>query len=150
MTGSGDTIVVADVGNTRIKLAVVAEAGNGAGRALPTVGSRQDLLSREFRAANLEAWLGRVAPGASGAGNRATASHTTHAQSTGVEMANTRWMPRATSTPAGHQALGWSVHGGPPAARIFQSLIRRTSISNTTSAATSAATMNSCSRLWAA
>ena len=64
MTGSGDTIVVADVGNTRIKLAVVAEAGNGAGRALPTVTSRQDLLSREFRAANLEAWLGRVAPGA--------------------------------------------------------------------------------------
>lgn len=64
MTGFSDTIVVADVGNTRIKLAVVAEAGNGAGRALPTVGSRQDLLSREFRAANLEAWLGRVAPGA--------------------------------------------------------------------------------------
>lgn len=59
--GGGDTIVLADVGNTRIKLAVLAgAAGSGS---LPGVTSRQDLLSREFRPTNLEHWLGRVAAG---------------------------------------------------------------------------------------
>ena len=65
----GDTVVVADVGNTRIKLAVVedhesarAEEGGLPSR-LPTVGRRQDLMSRDFHAANLQSWLRLVAPG---------------------------------------------------------------------------------------
>ncbi|MFM7206286.1 MAG: type III pantothenate kinase [Planctomycetaceae bacterium] len=60
MTAAGETVVVADVGNTRIKLAVVA-AGL-AGR-LPAVALRQDLLSHEFRPANLRQWLDRAAAG---------------------------------------------------------------------------------------
>jgi type III pantothenate kinase len=52
---------VADVGNTRIKLAVVG-AGITATR-LPEVTLRQDLLSREFRPANLQQWLDRAAAG---------------------------------------------------------------------------------------
>ena len=65
----GDTVVVADVGNTRIKLAVVEdhesarEEEGGLPGKLPTVGRRQDLMSREFHAANLQAWLRLVAPG---------------------------------------------------------------------------------------
>jgi type III pantothenate kinase len=59
--GDGDTIVLADVGNTRIKLAVLAAAAGP--EALPGVTGRQDLLSREFRPSNLEHWLGRVAAG---------------------------------------------------------------------------------------
>ena len=65
----GDTVVVADVGNTRIKLAVVEDHGSGGAEEgglpwkLPTVGRRQDLMSREFHAANLQAWLRLVAPG---------------------------------------------------------------------------------------
>lgn len=59
----GDVVLVADVGNTRIKLAVVEDRGAGGERArLPTVVRRQDLMSREFRPRNLEAWLGSVAP----------------------------------------------------------------------------------------
>ncbi|MCE9629598.1 MAG: type III pantothenate kinase [Planctomycetia bacterium] len=62
MTASGDTIVVADVGNTRIKMAVVVnEPGQTA--AWPAVTGRQDLISREFRPSNLQRWLERVAPG---------------------------------------------------------------------------------------
>jgi type III pantothenate kinase len=61
------TVLVADVGNTRIKLAVVEDHedhGDVAGeRRLPRVGRRQDLLSRDFRPANLENWLAGVAPG---------------------------------------------------------------------------------------
>jgi type III pantothenate kinase len=58
------TVLVADVGNTRIKLALVEEHGGVAGgRRLPRVGRRQDLLSRDFRPANLENWLAGVAPG---------------------------------------------------------------------------------------
>jgi type III pantothenate kinase len=49
------------VGNTRIKLAMVA-AGAGPGR-LPRIVRRQDLLSRAFRSDNLETWLAGVAPG---------------------------------------------------------------------------------------
>lgn len=60
MTAAGDTFVVADVGNTRIKLAVVVA---GASAPLPAVAGRHDLLSREFRAANLRHWLDRFAPG---------------------------------------------------------------------------------------
>ena len=59
----GDTVLLADVGNTRIKLAVVADLDHGAGRPLPRITRRQDLMSRDFRPANLEAWLAGVAPG---------------------------------------------------------------------------------------
>ena len=60
----GDTVLLADVGNTRIKLAVVEDHGVGAGpRRLPRVGRRQDLMSRDFRPVNLETWLAGVAPG---------------------------------------------------------------------------------------
>jgi type III pantothenate kinase len=59
----GDTVVVADVGNTRIKLAVVAERVAAGAAGLPAVTGRQDLLSREFRPSNLQNWLERMAPG---------------------------------------------------------------------------------------
>jgi len=61
MTAPPETLIVADVGNTRIKLATVV-AGGPAGR-LPAVAHRQDLQSRDFRAANLRDWLDRAAPG---------------------------------------------------------------------------------------
>jgi type III pantothenate kinase len=58
---SGDTVLLADVGNSRIKLArlddFVADAG------LPTVARRQDLDSGGFHPDNLERWLLAVAPG---------------------------------------------------------------------------------------
>ncbi|MFM8283006.1 MAG: type III pantothenate kinase [Planctomycetaceae bacterium] len=57
----GDTVLVADVGNSRIKLAAV-ESWGGEGR-LPTLGHRQELSSREFHPANLERWLAQVASG---------------------------------------------------------------------------------------
>jgi type III pantothenate kinase len=57
----GDALLVADVGNSRIKLAVVADPG-GAGR-LPRVQRRQDFLSRDFRPRNIEQWLAGAAPG---------------------------------------------------------------------------------------
>ena len=60
MTTAGETVVVADVGNTRIKLAVVAAGLVGR---LPAVALRQDLLSREFRPLNLRQWLDRAAGG---------------------------------------------------------------------------------------
>jgi type III pantothenate kinase len=62
----GDTVLLADVGNSRIKLAVVADHGVDASgvRRLPTVARRQDLDSREFRTANLEKWLNQAAPSA--------------------------------------------------------------------------------------
>jgi pantothenate kinase type III len=59
-----DAVLLADVGNTRIKLAVVEDHGDGAdGRRLPRIARRQDLMSRDFRPTNLEAWLAGVAPG---------------------------------------------------------------------------------------
>jgi type III pantothenate kinase len=58
----GDTLLLADVGNTRIKLAVVEDQGGGS-RRLPRIARRQDLVSREFRSQNLESWLAGVAPG---------------------------------------------------------------------------------------
>ena len=62
----GDTVLVADVGNSRIKLAAVSDHGIDASgvRRLPTVARRQDLDSREFRTANLEKWLNQAAPSA--------------------------------------------------------------------------------------
>lgn len=61
----GDAVLLADVGNTRIKLAVVSDHGlDGPGpRQLPTVGLRQDLDSHAFRVENLERWLMSAAPG---------------------------------------------------------------------------------------
>jgi type III pantothenate kinase len=58
---SGDTILLADVGNSRIKLARLDDFAAGAG--LPTVARRQDLDSRGFHPDNLERWLLAVAPG---------------------------------------------------------------------------------------
>jgi len=63
----GDTILLADVGNTRIKLAVLAPAGSDASsvpflRSLPAVAQRQDLISHAFRPDHLENWLNAVAP----------------------------------------------------------------------------------------
>jgi len=53
-----DVVLVADVGNTRIKLARVA-----GGDLLPGVDRRQDLLSRDFRPAHLHRWIAASAPG---------------------------------------------------------------------------------------
>jgi len=67
----GGTVLLADVGNSRIKLAVVADCGSVASenvafgsRRLPTVTKRQDLDSHAFRQANLETWLNQAAPAA--------------------------------------------------------------------------------------
>jgi len=62
----GDAVLLADVGNSRIKLAVVSDDGvdaaDVAGRRLPTVTQRLDLDSHGFRPANLENWLNQAAP----------------------------------------------------------------------------------------
>lgn len=63
---AGDTVLLADVGNSRIKLARLDEAAPGAaaaGAGLPAVVRRQDLDSRNFRADALERWLLGSAPG---------------------------------------------------------------------------------------
>ena len=62
----GDTVLLADVGNTRIKLAVVRDHGRGEDGSLrlPVVDRRQDLDSRGFRTENLEQWLKAAAPSA--------------------------------------------------------------------------------------
>lgn len=62
----GDTVLLADVGNSRIKLAVLADHGidSSGMRRLPTVTRRQDLDSHGFRPANLETWLNQAAPSA--------------------------------------------------------------------------------------
>lgn len=61
---SGDTVLLADVGNSRIKLAVVTTASeNSALVRLPAIGRRHDLDSRGFRPAHLEQWLQGAAPG---------------------------------------------------------------------------------------
>ena len=57
---SGDAVLVADVGNTRIKLAVVSPP---AGTGLPGVTQRHDLGARDVRVAAVEAWLRVAAPG---------------------------------------------------------------------------------------
>ena len=52
----GDTVLLADVGNSRIKLAVVSDRGpDAADRRLPAVTKRQDLDSHAFRPSNLKA-----------------------------------------------------------------------------------------------
>lgn len=58
---SGDTVLLADVGNSRIKLARLDDFAGGSG--LPTVARRQDLDSRGFHPDNLERWLLATAPG---------------------------------------------------------------------------------------
>ncbi len=63
---SGDTILIADVGNSRIKLARLEEGEAGAaagGSGLPVVSHRQDLDSRQFHPDNLARWLVAAAPG---------------------------------------------------------------------------------------
>lgn len=57
----GDTVLLADVGNSRIKLGAIAVYGNGT--ALPVITKRQDLVSRSFRPDMLEQWLHAAAPG---------------------------------------------------------------------------------------
>lgn len=57
----GDTVLLADVGNSRIKLGVVADHGDGS--RLPVITKRQDLVSRSFRPDTLEQWLHAAAPG---------------------------------------------------------------------------------------
>lgn len=59
--GTDRAVLLADVGNTRIKLAVIADRG-GAGR-LPVVTRRTDLLTHDFRPEHLQRWLGAAAPG---------------------------------------------------------------------------------------
>ena len=55
---AGHVLLVADVGNTRIKLARVTAA-----RSPPAIERRQDLLSRDFHPANLDRWFAAAAPG---------------------------------------------------------------------------------------
>ena len=61
----GDTVLLADVGNTRIKLAVVSDHGRGGdgSQRLPVIDRRHDLDSRGFREENLEQGLKSAAPG---------------------------------------------------------------------------------------
>lgn len=56
-----DAVLVADVGNSRIKLGVVS--GLGGARSLPVIDRRQDLFSRGFRPEHLRDWLAGAAPG---------------------------------------------------------------------------------------
>jgi len=61
---SGDTVLLADVGNSRIKLAVVTPSGATADSLrLPAIARRHDLDSQGFRPAHLEQWLQGAAPG---------------------------------------------------------------------------------------
>jgi type III pantothenate kinase len=63
---SGDTVLLADVGNSRIKLARLEEGAAGAaagGIGLPVLAHRQDLDSRRFHPDNLERWLKAAAAG---------------------------------------------------------------------------------------
>jgi len=56
-----DTVLLADVGNSRIKLAVMTAAATAGG--LPEIDRRMDLESRSFHPVNLDEWLRAVAPG---------------------------------------------------------------------------------------
>lgn len=60
-SGVADTVLLADVGNTRIKLAAVVQPAGPS--TLPAIGRRQDLVSRDFRPENFATWLETVAPG---------------------------------------------------------------------------------------
>ena len=57
----GNTVLVADVGISRIKLGVIADHGDGT--RLPVIIKRHDLESRSFRPDTLEQWLHGAAPG---------------------------------------------------------------------------------------
>ncbi len=64
---SAETLLLADVGNSRIKLAVVADRGLDAGGSrvgLPTVRQRLEIDNRGLRTNLLREWLGVAAPGA--------------------------------------------------------------------------------------
>jgi type III pantothenate kinase len=54
-------VLLADVGNSRIKLAVMTEPATGG--TLPLLARRMDLASRSFHPVNLDEWLRAVAPG---------------------------------------------------------------------------------------
>jgi type III pantothenate kinase len=56
-----ETVLLADVGNSRIKLAAVV--GHGRGRALPTIRHRQEIDNRGLRTNLLRQWLAVAAPG---------------------------------------------------------------------------------------
>lgn len=56
-----DTVLLADVGNSRIKLAAVSFRGGE--RGLPIIERRVDLASRSFHPSTLDAWLRAAAPG---------------------------------------------------------------------------------------
>jgi type III pantothenate kinase len=63
---SGDAVILADVGNSRIKLAGLdLEAPDGAAgqTGLPTLTGRFELDSHRFRTAGLERWLATACPG---------------------------------------------------------------------------------------
>lgn len=57
----GDPVLVADVGNSRIKLGMVVRPGDRS--SLPAIEQRHDLASRSFRPEAVEHWLRVVAPG---------------------------------------------------------------------------------------
>lgn len=61
-----DRVLVADVGNSRIKLAMIEDHGLGAAGervALPTLSQRTEIDIRGLQASLLRQWLGAVAPG---------------------------------------------------------------------------------------
>jgi len=58
----GDAVLLADVGNSRIKLAVVG-GGAAVPWRLPSLSRRHDLDSHSFRGPELEQWLQSAAPG---------------------------------------------------------------------------------------
>ena len=58
-----DAVILADVGNSRIKLARLDAGAAAEGTGLSAVTHRQDLDSHAFRPENLERWLATAAPG---------------------------------------------------------------------------------------
>ena len=60
---AGATLLLADVGNSRIKLARLGEPSRPGGMGLPAISHRQDLDSQAFHPENLERWLLAAAPG---------------------------------------------------------------------------------------
>lgn len=61
LIGADSVVLLADVGNTRIKLATLTDRG-AVGR-LPGVSRRADLLTHDFRAEQLRRWLDAAAAG---------------------------------------------------------------------------------------
>lgn len=60
---SGDTVLLADVGNSQIKLARLADPALAGSYGLPGLSHRQNLDSHHFHPENLERWLLAAAPG---------------------------------------------------------------------------------------